>query len=391
MNQIHFLSSVFCALAVASLSGNLLSASPNSHADHGTDPRGSHAAEMNGGADSPECCPPDAAHAHHLHRDDAPVSIMGTHVHPQGEWMLSYRFMRMKMDGMREGTDGVSSADVFAAGYTVTPESMTMNMHMLGIMYAPTDRLTLMAMANYIDTTMDHRIFSQMAANRINGGSRTFTTEADGFGDTPVSLLYDLHSGGSGQFIGGLGVSLPTGSIDETDTVPGMGGPSQQVLPAAMQPGSGTFDLLPSLVYVGERGSWSYGAKAGGVIRLEDENSQGYRRGHVFDLVGWTTYRLSAGFGISAGLNYRYTGELKGIQKNVGRMGPNGRSVTTAFNENYGGEEIEAILGAGWEISEGFFAGQRFAADLRLPLWQDLNGFQLETDWILTLGWQATW
>lgn len=33
---------------------------------------------------------------------------------------------------------------------------MTMDMHMLGAMYAPTDRVTLMLMANYLEQNMAH-------------------------------------------------------------------------------------------------------------------------------------------------------------------------------------------------------------------------------------------
>ena len=29
----------------------------------------------------------------------APIGVMGDHLHKRGEWMLSYRFMRMNMEG----------------------------------------------------------------------------------------------------------------------------------------------------------------------------------------------------------------------------------------------------------------------------------------------------
>ena len=59
--------------------------------------------------------------------------VMGDHLMREGEIMLSYRFMRMDMDGNRSGTNRVSTP---LPGYMVSPLEMTMDMHMLGAMYA---------------------------------------------------------------------------------------------------------------------------------------------------------------------------------------------------------------------------------------------------------------
>ena len=61
--------------------------------------------------------------------------------------MLSYRYGHMSMDGNRDGTDRVSTADVFADGFLVAPTDMNTDMHMFGLMYAPANWLTLMAIA----------------------------------------------------------------------------------------------------------------------------------------------------------------------------------------------------------------------------------------------------
>jgi hypothetical protein len=333
------------------------------------------------------CCATDEAHQPRPD-EHAPISVMGDHTHAKDGWMLSYRYMNMQMDGMRSGTDRISSSDVFASGYTVAPESMTMDMHMLGVMYAPTDKLTLALMANYIDIEMDHRIVSQMAANMINGGDTTFTTQSSGLGDLKLNALYRFYLEDNRKAHFGLGLSLPTGSIDAKDTLPAMNGARNQQMPAPMQLGSGTFDLLPSLTFVQQFDTWSYGAQARGVLRLEDENANDYRLGHEFELVSWAGYNLTDWLGINSGLSYTHKGQLKGQQKDVGTMGPNGRSVTTAFNENYGGERLDAIFGLNLYLPKGMLKGHRIAADVRHPLWQDLNGLQLETDLVVTIGWQ---
>lgn len=344
------------------------------------------------------CC---AVEEGHVSRPDAhaPISVMGDHTHAQGGWMLSYRYMNMQMDGMRSGTARVSTSEIIGTGgdYTVAPEWMTMDMHMLGLMYAPTDKLTLMLMANYIETEMEHSVRPLTPLLNAIGGDE-FTTRTSGLGDIKVSALYRFYLEENRKAHFGLGLSLPTGSIDEKDNTPkppaSMGAPAtfdRNQLPAPMQLGSGTFDLLPSLTFVQQFSDWSWGAQASGVIRLEDENANDYRLGHQFELLGWAGYNLTEWLGLTGGLSYGYTSELKGEQKDVGRDGPMmRRSVTTAFEENYGGERVDVIVGANFVIPSGWLQGHRLYVDVRLPLWQDLNGIQLETDSVLTLGWSTS-
>jgi hypothetical protein len=342
------------------------------------------------------CCSTDE-HEHAIQPDDhAPISVMGDHTHAKGEWMLSYRYMNMQMDGMRNGTDRISSSEALAAdgGYTVTPEWMTMDMHMLGAMYAPTEKLTLMLMANYIETEMKHSVVDM--APLINAiGDDQFITRSSGLGDTKVSALYRFYLKKNRQAHLGLGLSLPTGSIDEKDNTPrppaGMGVPTfnENLLPASMQLGSGTFDFLPSLTYVQQFEHWSWGAQANGTIRLEFENDNGYRLGNKFELVNWIAYNLTEWVGLNGGLSYEYTGKLKGSQEGVGTTGPMTipNSVSSAYNDNYGGESIDVLLGINLVKPGGFLQGHRFSLNVRLPLWQDLNGYQLETDSTITVGW----
>ena len=103
-----------------------------------------------------------------------------------------------------------------------------------------------------------------------------------------------------------------------------MGGAANQQLPAPMQLGSGTVDLLPSLTYVQQFDSWSYGAQANAVIRLESENNNGYRLGDVFGATTLAGTNLNKWIAVNSGLNYTYSSKLKGTQDNVGTAGPNG-------------------------------------------------------------------
>lgn len=66
-----------------------------------------------------------------------------------GQWMVGYQFMFEKLDGNLVGTDEISEAKILER-FAATPTDMTMQMHMPMVMYAPTDKLTLMAMLPYV-------------------------------------------------------------------------------------------------------------------------------------------------------------------------------------------------------------------------------------------------
>ncbi|MDH3505399.1 MAG: hypothetical protein OEM58_12845 [Nitrospirota bacterium] len=100
----------------------------------------------------------------------APIGVMGDHTHNKGKLMFAYRYMRMFMDGNRDGTNNVSASSVLGS-YVVTPLQMTTQMHMFSGMYGLNDTLTLMAMLPYVMKSMDHR----------NRAGVKFTTNASGF------------------------------------------------------------------------------------------------------------------------------------------------------------------------------------------------------------------
>ncbi len=67
------------------------------------------------------------------------VNVLGTHTHLAGEWMIGYRFMFMRMDGNRDGTNKLDTDEVLQS-FPVTPENMNMAMHMLEVNVRPVGR-----------------------------------------------------------------------------------------------------------------------------------------------------------------------------------------------------------------------------------------------------------
>jgi len=302
----------------------------------------------------------------------APIGIMGDHTHGGGEWMLSYRYMFMEMDGNRDGTDSVSLQQVYDSGFMVAPKRMTMEMHMLGMMYAPTDRLTLMGMIPYSHLSMDLRTM----------GGQSFTTESDGLGDVRLMGLYLLRSWNRQRIHLNAGLGLPSGSIDERDDTPA--GPNQK-LPYPMQLGSGTVDLLPGITYLGESDDWSWGGQLQGTIHV-GRNNEGYTLGDRVALSAWGARRWCRWMSTSLRLEGQSWGDIDGRDSEL-----NPAMVPTADPSLRGGEEANVYIGANFYGRSGRIKGQRLALEWGMPVYQSLDGPQLETDWRLMAGWQYAW
>ncbi len=301
----------------------------------------------------------------------APIGVMGDHTHNKGEFMVSYRFMHMAMEGMRTGTDALENSEVTSAegsNYLITPTEMPMSMHMIGGMYAVSDNLTLMAMVNILDNSMDHLMRSGM----------TFTTESGGLGDIRVGGLYKFLDNNRQRMHLNLGLSIPTGSIDEMDVTPASA-PNEMQLPYPMQVGTGTFDLLPGITYLLQSDIGSFGAQLSGEVRL-GENDRTYSQGNVGTLTSWLAYNVTNSLGASIRLTGTSRGEISGADEAYMMM-VNGRMVPTVFAENFGGTQVFA--GGGFNFSHH---GLRIAIEANLPIVRDLNGVQMETDLTWMIG-----
>ena len=307
-----------------------------------------------------------------LRADDyAPIGVMGEHTHKKGELMLSYRYMYMNMKGMRNGTSGISNEEVLEQ-FLVTPTDMDMQMHMFGAMYSVSERFTLMGMIPYIKKSMNHLT--------RNGGK--FKTSSDGLGDIKLSGLFKAWEWGHhNNVLINLGLSFPTGSIDKKGDTP-MG--ENQQLPYPMQLGSGTWDILPGITYNGRHKNLSWGGQLLGVVRL-GENDRDYTLGDRLNVTAWTAYNINNWLSGSFRFDWAFWGNIDGADSEL-----NPAVVPTADPDLQGGNRLDALIGLNFVNRAGprWLKGQRLAFEFGLPVYQDLDGPQLETDWIILIGWR---
>ena len=304
-----------------------------------------------------------------LEVDVVSINVLGTHTHLEGEWMLAYSFMFMNMDGNRDGTNRISTSDVHK-DFPVAPTNMSMEMHMPMVMYAPSDDLTLMAMLPYIRLEMDH----------VTRTGVRFTTKSEGIGDLKVSALYTFFRRGFDRhrLVFNGEVSFPTGSIDEKDGTPA--GPNQQ-LPYPMQLGSGTFDLHPGIAYLGQTESWGWAVEVKSTIRL-GENGNDYTLGNQYQLLMRVDWKWTDWLAPFVQVDGRAWGNIDGADP---ALDPT--LVPTADPNRRGGERVDLLFGFTLYQPKGTFKGHRLAVQAGLPLYQSLDGPQLETDWQIRVGW----
>lgn len=333
------------------------------------------------------------------------------HAHGEGQWMFSTKFMHMEMGGLRDGTTDVPPSQVStpntvisstsataalqpptaaqrAAGavspgastttvpsrypYMMAPTKMPMDMYMLMTMYGVTDRLTLMGMTGLQTSRMD------MIMNTNLGRIDMAPMNTSGLSDSELDAIYKID----GHWTGTLGLGIPTGSINQIIEMHG----TPYRAPYDMQNGSGTVDLKPALTYnwLSEDALWNLGGQVSGVYRM-GKNSRGYSRGDVIKASTWA----QRAFGPATSwlrLAFSDTGRIQGHDKGIDLMlDPQiGNLTPDADPRNYGGQRLDALIGASYV--KGPFS---FGVEGGAPFYQNLNGLQMKTQWLLNAGFQA--
>ena len=313
--------------------------------------------------------------------EHAPIGVMGDHTHDKGEVMFSYRHSYMDMEGNRDGQSGRSAREVLSQ-FVITPLKMSMDMDMFGVMYGVTDKMTVMAMIPYVRKSMDH----------INRPGVAFTTRSRGWGDAKIQGIWNLWSDQDTSFERELylkaGISLPTGDTNVKDNTP-LG---RVRLPYPMQLGSGTYDPMLGITYKEIYDTWSWGGQVGTTQRI-GHNRRGYRLGDEYNGTLWGAYALD--WNLSASLRVAYTNwdDIDGRDKRLPLalrpgMAPNPiPSIPTVYTNLRGGERADLLAGLNWVVLNE----HRISFEVGAPVYQHLDGPQLETDWRFVVGWQKAY
>lgn len=297
----------------------------------------------------------------------APIGVRGAHPERVGSWTFSYRYLRQDHEGLVDGDGEISEQDVFDEGFSQTPTRQVHERHLFSALYGYDESLSFRIDIPWESNDMDV----------VTDAGDEFSTRTIGLGDVVLTGIYSLTRREDEFFHFDLGVGIPTGSRDEKDETPTSGGKTVK-LPYSMQLGSGTIDLHPGLTYFRLREDTSWGAQAFYSYRV-DENSDGYTLGDATHLTAWVARRFQEDLSGSVRLAYRHLEPIDGRDEDLDpTLDP------AADPDAQGGDRLDFLLGVNYTRP----GGHRFAGEIGGPIFQDLDGPQLEADILYSIGWQ---
>jgi len=295
--------------------------------------------------------------------------------------MVEYKYMNMYMDDNRIGAQTVSDQAAIAFGATstpitnrgATPTAMTMEMHMVHLMYGATDEISLYTMLMLPSLTMDH------LRGPANPATGVFTTHNSGFGDTSFGALLLLYDDDCRDLIFNLGGSAPTGDIYRETSIPTAGAVSQP-LPYPMRLGSGTFNFRPALTFKRFFDDWSWGSQFQADLPV-GRNYRGYSVSDEYRFNNWASLLVTDSISLSCRIENlwrsRYDGADPGTPDAV---------ISTNVESFRGGYWLN--IGAGLQAN---VKGNYFNLEVVPTAAQYLNGIQLETDFSAIASWSRAW
>jgi hypothetical protein len=297
-------------------------------------------------------------------------------------WNFNFIYKRSKLSGYLDGDDKISNDEVYFDGneprtddnYPILPTTITQESYIANISYYLAAEQSISISLPYIVQSTDHI--------SLVPGYDDFNISSDGIGDITVNFTTLLQRWDNEKLSLSIGLSLPTGSIDEKGDTPRALGDQQ--LPYTMQLGSGTWDLPVGLSYISDENSYLWGANLFAKIR-SGKNDRDYRVGNRFAASLWGKWNVSHAFHPIMKVVFQDWGEIIGQDNEITVPNPQfpyPAGITKP--SNYGGKKVSVVIGADIMIySKGF------TIEIGKPIYQDLNGIQTKETLNVSLNWQS--
>ena len=258
--------------------------------------------------------------------------------------MISVRQGYMDMSGNLLDGKSISNSQILAmpnplgdmpANLSVVPTEMDMKMTMIGAMYAPSDRVTLMAMVMSMSKDMTLNSYQPMMGRNLIG---SFSTSSSDISDISLGALIKLQETDTSRWHGEVTVQQSIGDNKAKDVVlTPMGMNMEMILPYGMQAGDDATRLvlgLTNLRTLSEKVVWGNQLRSRFVVSDND-----WSFGDQTELNTWLQYALNKSVSFSSRLKVVYQDKLSGRNPMISAP------VQTANPENYGGREVHFALG----------------------------------------------
>ncbi|MDQ6959928.1 MAG: hypothetical protein Q9M27_02775 [Mariprofundaceae bacterium] len=330
-----------------------------------------------------------------------PMNIPGGGVPENYEFRFKIQPSFMRMNGLRSGASNVDGNSLLGmpvmmgmptGKFMAVQKYMNMSMQNIALGYSFSDNFFAGVMGMYQDNRMGMAFNSMMTAMT---GQTSYIMKSSGFADTMLMTKYRLYADDplipTSQFSLFTGASLPSGSISERNTTHPLAVRQTELLPYGMQLGSGTVDPILGLLYQGSKAPWWWGLDGTYTGRWYD-NSRNYQLGDVYKLDAYLMNQISYNFLWQAQVNVEWKGRIHG-QADEAMSGFSGHAthgnaaspfMTPLWNPaNYGGVRTSVTLGVQWQPVPLHI----LELDVKLPVYQRLNGVQLKDQFGVMLTW----
>jgi len=301
-------------------------------------------------------------------------SLSGVAAPGNEEVSLQLNYSLTRMDKFMKGSASQSLENIKAnTRYTSLPVSMDMFKYTMTAGYGFTPTFKAFVSLPYVRNTMDMTM--GMTMGMMTTWSENTMVPVSGLGDATIMGLYRLYTNReirpTGLVTLGFGIKTATGSSTERRS-------NGSLIHAHMQPGTGSWDPLLSLLYT--RMMDSFLVQANATYQLTTRNKEGYEFGDslALDLTG--KYAVVKEFNILAGLTFLNVNKAK--DKNGKYYNPTTNTSLMDDPANTGGESL--WLSPGIQILP--FKNGMLELKYQVPVWEKVNGVQMVSSYRYLMG-----
>lgn len=303
-------------------------------------------------------------------------SLAGVAAPGTEEVSLQFNYSFSRMNKFREGGAERSLdyvKDVFFPRYTSFPIDMDMIKYTMTAGYGFTSRLKAFVSVPYVRNTMN---MTKGMTMMMNTSWMDMTMEpVKGLGDATAMVLYRLYTDReirpTDSLTLGIGLKTPTGSFTERTS-------AGKLVHAHMQPGTGSWDPLLSLIYTKMLGQFLLSADM--TYQYTTKNRLGYEFGNSAAITTSGKYAVMKELNIGAGLTYLTV--ARASDQNGRYYDPLTNNSLMDDPANTGGQSL-------WfspEIQILPLRNGMIDVKYQIPVRENVNGIQLVTGHRLIMG-----
>ena len=255
------------------------------------------------------------------------------------------------------------------SGYQSLLRSLETTIHTVEVAYAPHPRVTLVTEVPFVQKEIER--VDSTAIGACAGVRCQHQTE--GVGDVRFAMIVPFIKKDFESSQIHIGFDVPTGSIRRQGGTP-------LRLPYLAQIGNGTVDFEWGWTYRGAIDRFSWGGQALGRHPIA-RNGLDYREGSQFIGRIWGAVRLFAGIDVSFRADWEKQNEIEGFDRGL-------RPAVDPAEDAEKYERIAITLSPGLSFEVPGLSGQRVGAEVGIPVYQEVDGPQLERDWSIKTAWR---